>query len=154
MRPARRGERNLQDSRGWPAPRCPAADSARLTDFENRGRQSEALADLVQDAALLPARLFVGGSQRDNDVVGREIPERILERNQRIVRPNLSLDLSVCFGQQAAKAFPLVPFVYLGVRDDDAIPPRAVIGPADQFAVQSLAPAHRVDAGGRFEGLG
>ena len=76
----------------WRA-RAPQLNESVRSDREGCHRQSESLLDLVEQPPFLPSGR-VARTQCDQQVVGREVPDRVFEREQRIVGPDLTYSLA------------------------------------------------------------
>src|SRR5687768_3037699 len=64
------------------------------SNLEHRRRQAKALAELLEQTALLPPRLLLR-SQRNEDVAGLELPNCVFEREHRVVGADLTADIWV-----------------------------------------------------------
>ena len=96
---AKRGEERERHGRHGPT-RSPAGlevggrDVAGTVDLEDRDRNVEATPDVVDEMPLLP-RVVVGAAERDQDVIGLELADGVVERRQRrlVADPGPSLRL-------------------------------------------------------------
>jgi hypothetical protein len=73
------------------------AASAPLGELEDGDGDPEMLEHLVEQSMLLPAGAFIR-AQADQDVVRRKLSDRIFEREQRVIGPDLAVSIGTQLG--------------------------------------------------------